>query len=870
MDIILTHENADFDAVAGLFAASRLFPDSVPLLPDRLNQNVIRFLALYGGGFPFVRQVDLGTRTISRITLVDTQRLPAINPLPSDISVTIYDHHALVGEMPAAYQFNCESVGAITTALVEHIRQQGIGISSLEATLLMLGIYEDTGSLTYGTTTVRDIQAAAWLLEQQAVLDTVRRFLSQPLNAEQQNLLELLMDHMQTRTIQGYTVSVCPVSVPEYIAEVSSVVHRLRDLIDSAALFVVVDMPMSQLLVARSIVDGVDVGKIARLLGGGGHERASAATIRDRSLDEIVAVIWQTLETTITPVAVVADLMSYGVQTVEAGQPLRAVIRRLRQIGHEGFPVMDAGLVVGLLTRRDADRADEHQMRDLRAQDVMLAGNITVTRETSIFELEQVFFESGWGQIPVVDASGQLIGIVTRTDLLKYWSKMHPSSLVADRTITQKQLDTMLGRGAASCIRIVAERAQADHVEAYLVGGVVRDLLLGRANYDIDFVIEGDAIAFAEHIRLEQGGDVTPFKPFGTARWNPANKDKDGAISDLPEQIDFASARYEFYEQPTALPTVYNGSIKLDLQRRDFTINTLAVQLSPASAFGYVVDFYGGIRDMDAKLIRVLHSLSFIDDPTRILRAVRFEGRLGFKIEPRTSELMTTALPMLGRITGERLRNELTLLLHEREPERGLLNLQARGVLRAIHPAFVIDERVSNVFHQAREERVAGFNPPDDIADLYWHVLGVFIEPDALESLCGRLLFGRRLTESMLQAARLFRQSDELAQTDLRPSSIVSRLETAPELALLALWYVVENDKVRGRIEEYWAKWRHVKAFASGDTLRESGLKPGRCYSVILQRLRDAWLDGELTHKNDEQQYIRRLIYDENVCDGNT
>ena len=214
-----------------------------------------------------------------------------------------------------------------------------------------------------------------------------------------------------------------------------------------------------------------------------------------------------------------------------------------------------------------------------------------------------------------------------------------------------QQFETVLGQEAAAHIQMVAKRAQqADAVNVYLVGGVVRDLLLGRANFDIDFVVEGNAIEFAEGLQGQQGGQLTAFKPFGTAKWKPTGENE--ALG----HIDFASARYEFYEHPTALPTVYDSSIKLDLQRRDFTINTLAVQISPVSMFGRVVDFYGGVRDLEAKLIRVLHTLSFIDDPTRILRAFRFERRLGFKIEERTAELVQTALPMLGRITGERLR----------------------------------------------------------------------------------------------------------------------------------------------------------------------------------------------------------------------
>ncbi len=864
MDIILTHENADFDAVAGLLAAARLYPDFIPVLPERLNQNVARFLALYGSAFPFMHQSELRAHTIASVILVDTQRLTSIKHMRKDVIVTIFDHHPLSSETTPQQTFTYESVGAVTTWLVEQIQQKGIVINTLEATLLMLGVYEDTGSLTYGTTTPRDIKAASWLLEQQAVLDTVRRFLMPVLSAEQQNLLALLLKHMQTRDIQGFSVSLSAVTVAEYIHEISAVAHRLRDLLDVAALFVIVDMPNGKLFVARSTVDAINVGEIARLLGGGGHGRAAAATIRDRTLEDIVSLVWKVLEASILPIIRVADLMSYGVQTVEVEKPLSAVIRRLRQIGHEGYPVLDAEQVVGLLTRRDLDRADEHQMRELRVRDVMSAGSVTLTPKASVFDLERKLVDSGWGQIPIVDDQGKLIGIVTRTDLLKYWSRLHPGLQTDERLLTTEQLKSVLGQEATTYIQIVAAQAQKDVMSVYLVGGVVRDLLLGRGNFDIDFVVEGDAIDFAARAQKEQGGQLTTFKPFGTAKWKPA------AVNSALDHIDFASARYEFYEHPTALPTVYDSSIKLDLQRRDFTINTLAVQVSPSSMFGRVVDFYGGLRDLDAKLIRVLHSLSFIDDPTRILRAFRFERRLGFKIEERTAELIKTALPMLGRITGERIRNELNLLLKENQPEQGMMNLYEQGVLAAIHPAFAISDQVLSVFQKVRSTQPDGMPNLETQTDLYWHILLGSLEVEALRVVCDRLMFGRRMGESLLQVSELVHQVDGLSRSDLRPSVIVNKLENIAEVALLAVWYISDDDQVREKLQRFWMTLRHVQPKANGDTLKQMGLKTGPCYRVILARVRQAWLDGLVQNEMEEKELLNRLIHDERICDDHT
>jgi tRNA nucleotidyltransferase (CCA-adding enzyme) len=863
VEIILTHENADFDAVAALLAAHKLNPAAAPLLPERLNRNVASFLTLYQQGLPFVRQRDWDGQP-DGITLVDTQRTSYKN---FNLPVTIIDHHPVSQELPNEWTFKGEVVGAATTLLVEQIRASAIPLSALEATLLALGIYEDTGSLSYGGTTPRDLLAAAWLIEQGAALDTVRRFLTPPLNDEQQALLEMLVRAADSRVIEGYTVIVSAVEVDRYISEISSVAHRLRDTLDPAALFVLVQMPETLQLVARSTVDAIDVGDIARQFGGGGHGRASAAPINGMTCAEAVARVWREVAERIQPETRVRDLMSNSIHTVEAGQPTAQIAGQLRRIGHEGYPVVENGQVVGLLTRRDLDRALEHGLGKLTVREVMSAGNVTAHPDDSVLSLEQQMVESGWGQIPVV-AGGRLTGIVTRTDLIKHWARVHPPAPQSEPRLADSQLEEVLGQTGAALIRAVAAFAQEQNIPLYLVGGVVRDLLLKRPNFDIDFVAEGSAIKLAEMLRTRYGGKVSSFTPFGTAKWEfdeAASRSLGLPLADLPRHVDFATARNEFYEHPTALPTVYDSSIKLDLHRRDFTINTLAVQLSPAS--GRVLDFYGGLNDLRAGRIRALHSLSFVDDPTRVLRAVRFAGRLHFTIEPRTAELITTALPMLGRITGERLRNELDLLLGETQPENGLMELQARGALAAIHSAFVLSPRIGERFRAARDITIPWPLETAEPAPLYWHLLAADIPADKLPAWSERLMFARGVAESLLNTAQIVQHSIDLRPADLRPSQIVPLLEGVPELALAAAWLAADDMLVRERIRQYQLEWRHIRPHHDGDALKAMGLKPGRCFGVILSRLRAARLDGDVSDEAGEKRLIQQWVREEGVCD---
>jgi tRNA nucleotidyltransferase (CCA-adding enzyme) len=860
MHLILCHDNADFDAVASLLAAHRLYPDALPVLPQRLNRNVERFLALYRGGLPFVTHDEHRGR-VTQVTLVDTNRAPErVRGIKPNTPIHIIDHHPLTRELEPHETFDGEVIGANVTLLIEKLQAAGMTLNSLEATLLALGLYEDTGSLTYRPTSPRDIRAAAWLLEQGFALDDVRRFLDPPLNDDQQALFETLVTSMESRTVQGYAVLVGSATLDRYLPEISGVAHKLRDTLDPAALFLLIEMPKSLQLVCRSTDDAINVGEIARHFGGGGHERAAASTVRGLTREQALDVLWEQIYLTVQPAVRVADLMSQGVQTLDATASVESVIRRMRRIGHEGFPVVSGGKIVGLLTRRDADRAAEHGLGALTVGEIMSSGEVTLQPSDSVTLLEQKMVESGWGQIPVVDSKNKLIGIVTRTDLIKHWARTHPTNAPPEaQQITSEQLRDVLDVPAARLIEQIAAYAQERGVNLYMVGGVVRDLLLRRRNLDLDFVVEGDAIQFAQGLSERLGGRVSSFKPFGTAKWRLYEGElKAEALGDpvaLPDHVDFATARSEFYEYPTALPTVYSGSIKLDLGRRDFTINTLAVQLSPVS--GRVLDFYGGITDLSAGRIRALHTLSFVDDPTRVLRAVRFERRLGFTIEPRTAELIQTALPMLRRITGERIRNELTLLLKERDPELSFLLLQQRGILEAIHTAFHVTEAIVPRMAATRTAEPLATMKPVERTDLLWIMLLLDVPhlPDLLE----RLLFSGALVESLHETIKL----GQHPLTDFQPSRVVARLDGMSELALFAAWLIAADPLAQRAIQMYVETWRHVRPVTDGHTLRQLGMAPGPRYGTLLARLRAARLDGVITTDEQEAHLLKELLHDD-------
>lgn len=556
----------------------------------------------------------------------------------------------------------------------------------------------------------------------------------------------------------------------------------------------------------------------------------------------------------------VADLMSYSVQTVEADTRIIDLIQRIRRMGHEGYPVVDKGQIVGLLTLRDADKTLEHGLHEASVRDVMLGGSVTLHPDDPVWVLATTMAGSDWGQIPVIDEQKRLIGIVTRTDLIKYWARTYLAAPTITPQIDPTTAQRVLGAEHLNLIEQIAEFAQEEDILLYMVGGVVRDLILERRNTDIDFVVEGNAIAFADRVCAAYGGRIHAFKPFGTARWllDEVTAAKFAVpLATLPDHIDFATTRSELYEHPTALPTVYNSSIKLDLRRRDFTINTLAVQMCPKHVMWRILDFYGGLADLEQHLIRVLHSLSFVDDPTRILRAVRFSERLQFAIEPRTMELIQTALPMLRRITGERIRNELELLLIEPAPINGLLKLEALGVLKSIHPDFGVQPTILKAF-----ETLENSHPQwaHDDTLLRWHLVMAQSPVEKISDIARRLLFSKHHADDFLNTAKLLQEANKLAHPLTKPSEVDAMLSPLSVESLVAVWLLLDDATIRQRIEAFYDEWRHLKPTITGHDLLERGLKQGAEYRVVLQRLREEWLNGDIRNADEEQLALKRLI----------
>lgn len=864
LDVILTHENADFDAVASLLGAKKLFPAATPVLPRRVNRNGRAFLALYGAELPLIEQKDLPRRRrIKRAILVDTQGLNTIKGMGRDLRVDVIDHHEQDQDLPENWTFTGETLGATTTLLVEEISGRALKLSGIEATLLLLGIYEDTGSLSYETTTPRDVRAAAWLMEQGARLSEANKFLHHPLAPEQRELYEQLLEQSETHEIEGHHILLAWANAPRFDEEISTLAHKLRDLLEPSALFVLVGLNDHVQMVARSATDDIDVSAIAQHFGGGGHKRAAAALVRERPLQGVRAALIDLLPDVVQPSATVAQIMSWGVQVLSPDETVAEAIRRMHRTGHEGYPVVEEGRVIGLLTRRAVDRAQQFEMLDKPVTQVMEAGAITVESDDSIAHLQQLMIESGWGQIPVVE-DDRVVGVVTRTDLITLWG-------AAPATPHQRDFARLLKRAFPKPIRAlvhyISQEASDMGFAPYFVGGLVRDLILKQPIVDIDMVIEGDAIALAQRLSKKLGGRVRAHRQFGAAKWLLSSQvwqrvapEENVPAEDLPPSIDFVTARTEFYTHPTALPQVERSSIKQDLHRRDFTINTLAIRLDPEH-WGELLDFYGGETDMENGVLRVLHSLSFVDDPTRMLRAARLESRLGFHLDPRSEELISEALPLLKRVSGDRIRHELELIFCEPEPERALCRLQELGVLFYIHPDLHCDAWIQEKYESLRQSfdaSVWDLTPADDVF-LHVALLAYHLTEKALTDLIERLKMSRSDADDLRLIFTLRQTLPQLGKAR-RPSAVYHLLQPYPARVLATVWLATERECLRKRIYQYQIEWRHVETDLNGDDLMAMGLEPGPIFGRLLEALRDARLNGKVSSREDEIDMVKREL----------
>jgi tRNA nucleotidyltransferase (CCA-adding enzyme) len=843
--VIATHTNTDFDALASQLAARRLYPDATVALPASLNRNVRDFYRLHADELDVVEVGRVDLSAIRRLIVVETVsagRLGELEPIVLDgrVEKVVFDHHA--GELPdwadPATSVISED-GALTTTLVGVIAERELAVTPLEATVFALGIHEDTGSLTYPTATPRDADALAWCSRHGARQQTIASFLHTPLADDERALLNALIDSLEPHEAGGIEVLVAAVAWPGYVDGISNLAHKIVDLTDCRALAVLVEMDGRVFAVTRSRVPDLDAGALAAALGGGGHAPAASAMFkgpltiaRERILEALPRAVREPLSA--------RDVMSRPARTVAPDETVAKAMVACQRHGVSGILVAEGGRLVGAVRREDLDKAIGHGLSHAPVKAIMSGRVPTATETTPVGELQRLLTGADAGRIAIL-RDGSLTGVVTRTDLLR--GLAGPEEPVAAASTIALELDA-LERLRPAFEAIAAASEGYDGV--YLVGGTVRDILLGEQSFDVDIAVEGDAIELARRIGRELGGRVRPHEKFGTAVVLYANH----------ERIDVVTARTEFYDAPAALPTVEHATIREDLFRRDFTINAMAGSLK-GDDFGRLVDPFGGRRDLEEGMIRLLHNLSFIDDPTRIFRAIRYENRYGFQMDASTARLARGCIEMglVGDLSGSRLRDELVALLEEDDVGHTILRLAELGADRAIHPHLAADDEAVGL--AARIGELAEELHVDVPAwRLRLAVLARRLPPDEAYAWLDRLSMRRRDAERIVSTITVAPRLVERLRGSTDPADVVALADPyAPDAPLFGL-ALADLPALR----DYFARLRNVRLDITGADLADLGLAESPRVGEVLGELRRRKLRGDLDGRETELAAARELI----------
>ncbi len=859
MHLVVTHEQPDFDALGSVALATVLYPGAVGALAGQVTGAVGELLRLFRDHVPLVDADLVDLDAVSALIVVDTadrNRLGRFGALVDRVPVTVFDHHPEPTEpVPGSLGLR-EPMGATVTLLARRLETEGVRLPPPLASLALLGLHEDTGDLTYTHVRADDHRAAAWLLDQGANLDLVRRFRSVDMPPELVGARDQVLADAHVHAIRGRSVAVGRLDSATYQDGASAIAGELLGAMEADAAVVVARMEGKTLVFARS-GSRVDVGTaLQRAVGGGGHARAAFARTNmspEAALERVLAE----LPACVTPPILARDIMTSPVVTVSQDARVVEARQALARHAHNGMPVVDeAGRLVGVISRHDLEHALRHDLGDAAVSGFMTRPALTADADATLNHLESIVLTHDVGRVPIV-ADGELVGIVTRTDLVR---ARHPQK--APRAPAER-VWASLPAGAREVLEVAAELAGSARL--HLVGGTVRDGLLGVGYQDLDVVVEGavpgadgDAVspaaALATALQARLGGTLTRHETFGTASLA------------LPHGLvlDLASARAEDYDYPGALPVVREGDLTADLARRDFTVNALAVRVHPGPP--ELRDPFGGLADLDARRLRVLHPLSFVEDPTRLVRGARLAGRLGLRFgDDALAKARASLRPaVVANVSGQRLRAELELTLAEARVTPALHHLEALGALEGLY-GLDFDEAAFTRLDEGRRERArrgeeasdggraraeAGDERPpdgDDVAALL--VLLASTPDERAGAAVARFHWPKRLTQ---QRAKL---RAALATPPPLGDALLGALDPAARRALAAL---APSHAAAVKAFEHAPPEPRLR----GRDVVALGLTPGPAVGDVLAHVDRARAAGDVSGFEAELALARRLVHE--------
>lgn len=868
-EVIAAHTNTDFDAFAAMVAARKLYPRAALCLGGAVNRNVREFQALYADLVPVVDPADLELDAVERLVMVDTvhaNRLGELAPLceREGLQVVVFDHHEYEGPTPpfvAEENLVTAATGSLVTLMLRIVSERGIPVTPFEASLFAIGIHEDTGSLTFSTTTPADAEALAFCMRHGADPALIEKWLTSALTPAQRHTLAVALDSCERLEAPGVEVLAAALHEELYVEGVSVVAHRVMDLTGCDAFFLLVAMESRVFVTARSRGGRVDVAAVLAAIGGGGHAAAASAVVKDRTLDAVLGDIRAALPPAVAPLRLVGEAMTPGFHSVSADETVDAAAVACRRLGVDGLVVADGDRLVGTVALADLDRAAGHGLGHAPVKAVMMSRLATVREDEPLDHAARVVAEGELGWVPVLRAGRARRGTPRRGDVVGSVSRgaVAAGRLGAALDGPPPGAGNIAARLAGLGLDDVFAHIQAVAAEArgvYLVGGAVRDLLLGERHVDLDIAVEGDGIALARALAARLKGHVRAHEKFGTAVV-VAPDGSDGGL-----RVDIASTRSESYDFPAALPKVEHASIRSDLARRDFTMNAMAVSLKPET-WGTLFDYFGGLRDLEARRIVVLHNLSFIEDPTRILRAVRYESRYGLRMDRHTLNLARacSAMDLIGDLSSARLRDELVLLLDEPRVDFALRRLEELDLGPSIHSRLRAGAEERSLIRRSdalrRRHRLQAEVPAWRLR-LVWLLRD--LDPEEVAAWARRMRIRRRDAEVLERALVVANRLVARVARGASDADVYDLAEGQPLEAVLVAMTLDESGIAADRLGQYLDVGRHVRLEIGGEDLMAMGLTPSPRLGEVLRSVLHLKLNGVVTGREEELAAARLQV----------
>jgi len=871
MDIIVTHANADFDALASLVAASKLYPNAKIVLPAMQERGVRDFLAILHDLVRVESEKSIDFKKMRRLIIVDTRLKNRIGKAQEflnnpGLKIHCYDHHPQSKNDLSAVRNIYRRRGATVTILLEIIKKRKMPISPLEATVFALGIYEDTGSLTFQSTTKKDIDMVGYLFSRGANLSLISLCLNKELSDAEMHLLSAMIDATRTYRISGVNVGIASVISRDQALDLAWVMHKLLEIENLNVLFALINVKDRIQMIARSRLKFVDVNKIVRKFGGGGHHSAASATIRAKKLEDIESELVKILKNNIKADLKAKDVMTEDVETFRPRLLVAQAKKAMDKLQLNAVAVVERGKLEGIIQRADIERALNNGYAHAPIKAYMRKKAVAVDFNTPAEDVHAIMSKRRLECMPVIH-KGKLSGIINLKDVFMTRHKeilnlaVRKDKISGKRKARLKNLKNRIKRIAPMKIRKIlkkmSETADNLNMNAFIVGGFVRDLILDKPNFDMDIVVEGDAIVFAENLQKILRGKLKCHNRFKTAK----------LMLDNGVEIDIATARTEFYGYPAALPVVESSSLRHDLLRRDFTINTLALSLNKRT-FGTLIDFFQGEKDIKEKKIHVLHDLSFVEDPTRIFRALRFEQRFDFKIDAHTENLIKAAvdLEMFDRLHKFRIGDELMQLLNEPYPLKVIRRMSLLHELKFIHPRIKFDEKMVGLLESVQE--VLGWYklsfPGKAVQRWIVYLLVIFdrLNSKSLQETFNNFAFGKRAKNCILKCKHKQKKIVTLlsAKEKIVPSRICRILRGLPLETVLFFMAKSGASEKKEIFIKFLTKYVNIKLKISGEDLKLFAPKSGPRFKKALEETLEAKVDGKVSGKSDELKFARSIL----------